>query len=406
MIFPIRMFYSMLVIVLTVFALASQSSAEENTDSKIEEKLAKLLTLKGDEYIEARNRLIVLLEDKETNAGLIRIKERSQNQLIALLVDSLLYRISNRRKASLLDRHWRRPGVGRFDQHGRERVLTYNSDYPQIVIICFGTESFPVIAENLLLSDVIRQRKDLVATIAEMRDRRSCDVLLEVIRNPRYSRLCRLFAIWCIDRYLGGLEEADYGSSGKSELTGVGDSSRMIPPEIKDYARERKLPAFDLEPKKRAIVAGSLENLMENEKDTHMKAMLVWALRHGYSVNNKTTVSILTKTLKSEESAWIRAWCVVALKTIDSENARSALKEHKKIEKNEEVLLVMEGKRQPLEPASGLPAETILPTYDVKLRDRDSGAKAPILKAKTSRGAGIAPGEGAADGENQPHSTE
>jgi HEAT repeat protein len=266
-----------------------------------------------------------------------------------ILLDAISYRASDPEFATRLDgslspTSFKPPTIGSRSVLGRHTSCVI----PRVVIVCFGQEGFPLIAESLLFSGVMEPLAAMQTAVG-MHEPRAVDVLLNKLDDDK--PVIRAAAIFNLVKMLDSLdaEKIDVGG-GLDDLIGLG-----VPAHLQKLAKARELPEVKLEEHR---TKGIWEHLIKSlfDSDEQVRSMIVYALQRG----GQSPVPALVSLFAKEESPWVRAWCAVTLQVIGSEEASKALDAAKKTEKNPEVLQVIEGKAKPLAPWNGVPKESIL----------------------------------------------
>jgi len=335
--------------------------------------------LRGEEYIALRTEI---LRRPSIGKELEALREAADDWRVKLTCEALLCRLRDPDTARKIGRQWRlstRPPP----RHSRTRrrfqpppPLRTNNTYSTIVILCFGREAFPVVAENLLYTTHGgEQQKCEAYALANMRDPRAAEVLAFVARkSDTWSDAVRGRAVLGLRLCLGGVTARQMPNFAKSQL-GIRppDAPPLIPNSISHLARARDLPAFRLEGERRAAVLRTLEGVLADDPSELVRAVAARALEYG----DAASIGPLARALENDSSTWVRAWCAAALRRFGNVEARAALRKAER--ETGELLRVIRGEALPKNPYWGVPnpgsGSSILE------RKRSSPARRPLPAA-------------------------
>lgn len=218
-------------------------------------------------------------------------------------------------------------------------------------MLCYGTQAFAPLSEEVLFARQGDRRAALDALV-ECRDARIVDVLLMVMEDPLQDIGVRVHAMWRLETVLAGLPEKQIRKA--TPLDGVLGS--VVPDDLKAYAEDRNLPAFEVNPEGRAKALAAVKKRMGEDADFQVRAIAVGIL--GAAAEDH--IAELCKALKTNSSAWVRALCAAELQKRDSKDASRALDEAIRSEEDLEVLKVLKKEGRPFDPRQGLPIGSIL----------------------------------------------
>jgi len=308
--------------------LYSACNAEE-VDERVLEKVAELKTLWAGDYEHYR---FVLLRQENVAEKLEALRKATDDWHVETLCEAFLYRIRNPKKAALIDRKW-------------GRALTSNlrggpviGEYGSVLAIHFGTDAGSLVAETLLhrwIAEPLLEQDSALYALKLLRYKYTPEVALESTKYGAEFKL-QLHALATVGECLKGLPERSLSVRATNDYF-------SYPLELEEYRQDRTLPAFALEGERRTAVVEALAALLDSVN-------IPLAARAAYELRNEPTpgvVAHLLEKMKSPASAWVRAYCADSLRHIDTEAAHRALKEAREVEKNPEVIEVVEGRRRP-----------------------------------------------------------
>jgi len=275
---------------------------------------------------------------------------------LGILIEAILYRKKEPCKAALMDFHWvgKNPR-GLFGPPGGDPVgrLSSGTSYPAVIVLGFGQEAFPIIAENLLhvWSKAGLVEHDAIEAIVAMRHRRTIPVLRLIVDKKEKDALLVVRAILRLADCLKGLPAYQILLEDPLRPKGYWDLE-----ELAEYATDRKLRELKAQGAERDELIDQLCSLLSDETKVQIRAASAVALQYG---EGRVAVDTLSEALRTDESPWVRAWSAAALLNIGTDEAEGTLAQAKATEKDAEVIEVIDGKRQPLWPGAGIPGQSI-----------------------------------------------
>ena len=275
---------------------------------------------------------------------------------LGIVTEAILYRKKEPCKAALMDFHWVGKNTGGlFGPPGGDPVggLSSGTSYPAVIVLSFGQEAFPIVAENLLhvWSKAGLVEHDAIEAIVAMRHRRTIPVLRLIVDNKEKDALLAVRAILRLTDCLKGLPAYQILLEDPLRPKGYWDLE-----ELTEYATDRKLPELKAQGAERDELIDQLCSLLSDETNVQIRAASAFALQYG---EGGVAVDTLSEALRSDASPWVRAWSAVALRVIGTDKTVRVLVEAGETEKETEVKQVMEGKRLPLNPRIGIPRRSI-----------------------------------------------
>lgn len=313
-------------------------------DAGIEKVLNQLTKLKPLEYVQDRPGVL---------AGFKSSKERPDPEKLGfgakLILESLTLEIKDPTLWSGLHARLRDTGIGPAPDLDPRRLRS-KSKFAMVVMLCYGTQAFAPLAEDVLFARQGDQYAALDALV-ECRDPRIVDVLLLAMEDPLQNVRIRAHALWRLETVLAGLPEKQFRK--ETPLDGVGS---IVPDDLKAYAEDRNLPAFEVNPEGRAKALAAVKKRLGEDSEIQVRAIAVGIL----SAAAEDHTAELGKALKTNSSAWVRALCAAELQKRDSKDAARALDEAIRSEDDLEVLKVLKKEGRPFDPRQGLPIGSIL----------------------------------------------
>ncbi len=332
----------------TVLVLANAAAAGE---PNLEDQLARLRELTGDEYIAACDEL---LAQEGVHERLKAIRHDIADWHTKLIGEMLLYRLEHPEKARLLSKWWGGPGALIVPAGGvAPGTSLWNQSYRLVIALHFGVEAFPLVSENVLhrWTKPTSVRASALEALILLRDERTPRVLLLVAANGKNWPGLRAHAIRRILDCLKGLPARKIKAVEPLRVMEL-----FEPKELAAYKKDRSFPELKLAGKKRTFIVRGLLPLLNDDKEL-VRAAAAYALQHA---PRPQVVQALAERLRQDESAWVRALCAASLRAIGSPDALTAAAKARQAEKNAEVIEVIEGNREALKPVSGPPRGSIL----------------------------------------------
>lgn len=313
-------------------------------DAGIEKVLNQLTKLKPQDYAQDRPGVL---------AGLKSSKERPDTSKLGfgakLILESLTLEIKDPTLWGGLHARLRDTGIGPAPDLDPRRLRS-KSKFAMVVVLCYGTQAFAPLAEDVLFA---RQgdRRAAVDAMVECRDARIVDVLIAALEDPMQDEDIRAHALWRLDAVLAGLPEKHFRKNAPLE-DAIGS---VVPEDLKAYATDKDLPALQVNPEGRGKALAAVKKGL-GDSDFQVRAVAVGVL--GSSPEDNT--GALIEAMKTNSSAWVRALCAVELQKKDSKEAVRALDEAIRSEEDLEVLKVLRKTGRPFDPRQGVPGGSIL----------------------------------------------
>jgi len=337
-------------LLVSVTQQAACVAIEDRTDTGLSERLGRMVRLRGKRYVAARSKVLQehgVRELENTAAA-------SKQWDTGLLCDALAYRKRQPELAALLDGFRSGQGLGtQTPARLRGSALRGSYHYARAVVTCFGPESFPVVAENILFAWENGPVEDAVLALSEMRDTRAVDVLLTLVKDQQRGASVRAHAALAIESYLIGLPAWRRAQASKVSELGIG---LPLPKELAHLAKPVDLPAVRLKGLLRSATMAELCGVLGSDPDPRVRALAARALCDP----STRIISALGASLGRDASPWVRAWCARALRRIGTGESYKALEVGRKANSNADVLKAIAGKAVPALPELGVPKGTIL----------------------------------------------
>lgn len=337
---------------LCAVAVLVLSGAATAGEPNLEDQLARLRELTGDEYIAACDEL---LAQAGVHERLKAIRDDIADWHTKLIGEMLLYRLEHPEKARLLSKWWGGPQGLIIPGGGiAPGASLWNWSYRMVIALHFGGEAFPLVSENVLhrWTKPTSVRASALEALISLRDQRTPRVLLLVAANGKNWAGLRAHAIRRIVDCLKGLPARKIKAV--EPLRAFGHWTE--PKELAAYKKDRSFPELKLAGKKRTFIVQRLLPLLNDDEEL-VRAAAAYALQHG---SGPQVVQGLAERLRQDESAWVRALCAASLRAIGTPDALAAVAKARQREGNAEVIEVIDGNRAPLKPVSGPPRGSIL----------------------------------------------
>jgi hypothetical protein len=368
---------SAMVLVGTVcgFAFAAEPAGAEKLAQwqasviEMQGHLFALTNASGDEYARVREKV---LSTRDAASILEAAGKKSPDWHTRLLCDALALRATKPGSAALLHYPWNRFGnfqlptaqVLAAGQRTPARPIESEPAYARLMIMAFGTEVFPLLAEDFLHSRTIKNSHGSFVTAAclsnamvETRGARTVDVFaytLTFLRRDDHVTE-RAAAAYGLEQCLVGRRDETWKPPGKEPEWFV------VPLELKDLVKTRKLPALQTNVAQNKQILQVLGDSLSTDSDAQVRAQSAKAL----GLLGEDAVGVLVDAARDDGSAWVKAWCIASLRQIGGEQAAQGIKGvtsklNTAVKADAELLAVSAGDFTPWSPLRGIPEGTIL----------------------------------------------
>lgn len=327
--------------ILTACAMMINADGVENID--VRARLMDLVSLSGDAYYQQRAGLI---EKHESGANWGGEVKNSPDWRVVVAARSIDFQCADKTAydtitSAINDADFVAPA--HLPPAG---LLPSRVANARRLIMGYGIESFAPVAE-LVMAGKTRNHLAL-DVILETRDPLSSVVLRFTIVSQKGS--FRKGAVWRTEKLLQGMPAVSLSSDDiNSKFSSLVERNVKWPIKHENIT----LPEWHADEKTRETIINELISVSDTG-DVQERALAAYLLRY----DGENGIDKIENKFRKEMSAWVRACYANSIRSIGGEYSIKVLSTIKDLEKNAEVVAVIDGGNLPLPPWVGLPSET------------------------------------------------